>query len=81
MKIDDPTFVSKSGYFLPIWLKVCLINLAFSYSLGKFYELALSNKKSSFVLVSGFVGCCTFKILLKYFLKGSFFTKRPFKPP
>ena len=28
--------------------------------------LALSNKKSTFVLVSGFFGCCIFTILFKY---------------
>ena len=30
MGIDGPTFVPKSGYFLPIWIKVCPQKLAFS---------------------------------------------------
>ena len=34
--------------------------------------LALSNKKSTFVLVSGFFGCCIFTILFKYYLKSRF---------
>ena len=37
--------------------------------------LALSNKKSTFVLVFGFFVCCIFTSLLKYYLKGRFFTK------
>ena len=37
--------------------------------------LALSNKKSTFVLVSGFFGCCIFTILFKYYLKSRFLTK------
>ena len=38
--------------------------------------LALSNQKSTFVLVSGFFGCCNFTILFKYYLKGHFLTKK-----
>ena len=38
--------------------------------------LALSNKKSSFVLVPGCFGCCSLIILPKYYLIGSFFTKK-----
>ena len=34
--------------------------------------LALSNKKSTLVLVSGFFGCCIFTILLKYIGKVAF---------
>ena len=30
MRIDGPTFVPKSGYFLLIWVKVCPQKLAFS---------------------------------------------------
>ena len=30
MGINGPTFVSKSGYFLLIWVKVCPQKLAFS---------------------------------------------------
>ena len=37
--------------------------------------LALSNKKSTFVIVSGFLHCCIFTILFKYYLKGRFLTK------
>ena len=37
--------------------------------------LALSNKKSTFVLVSGFFGCCILTILFKYYLKSRFLTK------
>ena len=29
MRIDGPTFVPKSGYFLLIWVKVCPQKLAF----------------------------------------------------
>ena len=36
--------------------------------------LALSNEKSTFVLVSGFFGCCIVTILFKYHSKGPFFT-------
>ena len=38
--------------------------------------LDLSNKRSTFVLVSGFYGCCIFTILPKYYLKGRSFTKQ-----
>ena len=61
MGIDGPTFVPKSGYILLIWVKVCPQKLA--------------NKKSTFVLVSGFFGCCIFTILFKYYLKSRFLTK------
>ena len=37
--------------------------------------LALSNKKSTFVLVSGFFGCCIFTILFQYYSKGRFLSK------
>ena len=40
--------------------------------LGKM--LALLNKKSTFVLVSGFFDRCIFKIVPKYCVKGCFFT-------
>ena len=39
--------------------------------------LALSNKKSAFVLFSRSFGCCIFTILFKYYLKGSFLTEKP----
>ena len=38
--------------------------------------LNYSNKKSTFVLVSGFFGCCIFTYLHKYCSKGHFFTKK-----
>ena len=38
--------------------------------------LALSNKKSTFVLISVFFGCCIFTILLKNYLKCCFLTKK-----
>ena len=43
--------------------------------------LSLSSKKSTFVLVSGFFGCCIFTILFKYYSKGRFLLKRHFKLP
>ena len=44
MEIDGPTFVPKSGYFLPILVKVCPQKLAFSSFFGQFYELAFLTK-------------------------------------
>ena len=41
--------------------------------------LALSNKKSTFALVSGFFGCCIFTTLFNYHLKGRFLTKKALK--
>ena len=38
--------------------------------------LALSNKKFTFVLVSGCFGCCSIIILPKYYLKIFFFTEK-----
>ena len=29
MEVDGPTFVPKSGYFLLIWVKICLKKLDF----------------------------------------------------
>ena len=78
MGINGPIFVPKSGYFSLIWVKVCPQNLAFSLFFGQFFNkmLALSNKKSTFVLVSGYFGCCIFTILFKYYLKGRCLTKK-----
>ena len=39
MEIDGPTSVPESGYFLLIWVQVCLKKLDFSYFLSQFYEL------------------------------------------
>ena len=58
----------KVGFFLifePI-LRACLFD----------NMLALSNKKSTFVPVSGLFGSCTLTILFKYYLKGRFFTEK-----
>ena len=60
------------------WAKVCPKMLAFPSFLSLSLELALdkmlalSNKKSTFVLVSGFFGCCIFTVLFNYYLKGHF---------
>ena len=43
--------------------------------------LALLNKKSTFVLVSGVFSCCIFTILFKYYSKGLFLTKRHIRLP
>ena len=59
MEIDGPTSVSRSGNVSPVWVKVCLKKLTFlafkPVSRAGFPDkmLALSNKKSTFVLVSG----------------------------
>ena len=82
MGIEGPTFVPKYGYILLIWVKVCPQKLAFSQFFSQFHELAffdkmlaLSNKKSTFVLASGFFGCRIFTILFKYYLKSRILTK------
>ena len=61
MGTDGPTFVPKSGYFLLIWVNVCPQKLAFLNFFIQFYKLfffgkmlALSNKKSTFVLAVAF---------------------------
>ena len=62
----------KCGCSSLIFVKFCLKKLAFSPFLSEFYELDFSkdkiltnsNKKSTFVLVSGFFGCCIFKPLV-----------------
>ena len=38
MEIDGPIFVSKSGYFLLLLVKVCLNKLAFPPSSHNFYS-------------------------------------------
>ena len=38
--------------------------------------LALSNKKSTFVLVSGFFDRCIVTVLFKHYLKGRFLTEK-----
>ena len=44
MEIDGPTSVPESGYFLLIWVQVCLKKLDFSYFLSQFYELVFQTK-------------------------------------
>ena len=44
MEIDGPTFGPKGGYFLLIWVKVSLKQLAFSSFFSQFYELAFQTK-------------------------------------
>ena len=58
-------FVSKSWPFL---------NFLANFTNWLIFDkmLALSNKKPTFLLVSGFFGCCLFTILFKYYLKGHF---------
>ena len=81
MGIDGPTFVPKYGYILIIWVKVCPQSWLFLDFLANFTSwffdkmLAPSNKKSTFVLVSGYFGCCIFTILFKYYLKSRFLNK------
>ena len=76
MEIDVPTFVSKSGHFLLIWVKVCLKKLAFSYSLSQFFWDGFQNKMIHFCPWFGFFGCCFLKVLPKNYLKGNLFTKK-----
>ena len=59
---------SKVGFFLIVWP---ILRAGFFDKM-----LALSNKKSTFVLVFGFFSCCIFTILFKYYLKGRFLTKK-----
>ena len=64
-----------------IEVKVCLKRFSFLIfepvlRAGLFDQiLALSSKKSTFVLVSSFSDCCIFTILFKYYSKGCFLTK------
>ena len=73
MGIDGPTFVPKK------WLISANLGQGLSKKVnffliferilgGGFFDKmwALSNKQSTFVLVSGFFGCCIVTILIKY---------------
>ena len=68
MEIDGPTFVTKVAIFFLFWVKVCLKNMAFLHFYPNLEDgfldnmLALSNKKSTFMLVYGFlnVACSQF---------------------
>ena len=59
--------LSQKVAFLLIWVKVCPQKLAFSQFLANFMSwlfdkvLPLSNKKSTFVLVSGFLAVVLFE--------------------
>ena len=55
------------------WQILVAILMNFVDKDGTTKVLALSNKKSTFVLISGFSDCCIFTILFKYHLKGRFF--------
>ena len=59
---------SKVGFFLIFWP---IVQAGFFDKM-----LALSNKKSTFVLISGLFGCCIFTILFKNYLKCRFLTKK-----
>ena len=82
MGIDGTTFVPKSGYFYQFWSRSVLKSWLFLNFLANFTSwlfdkmLALSNKKSTFVLISGFFGCYICTIFFKNYLKGPFLTKK-----
>ena len=84
MGIDGPTFVPKRGYFLPIWVKVGLKKLAFSYYFSQFYELTFQTKCWLFQArnppLSLFLAFLTVVFLQFYpdiyHLKGHFLTKK-----
>ena len=59
---------SKVGFFLFFWP---ILRAGFFDKM-----LALSNKKSTFVLISGFFDCCIFTSLFKNYLKCGFLTKK-----
>ena len=61
--------------------KVDFFLIVESILLAGFFDkmLALSNKKSNFVPVSGFFGYCIFAILFKYYLNGGFSLRRHLK--
>ena len=81
MGIDGPTFVPKVVIFYQLLSRFVLKSWLFLNFFANFKSvffdkmLALSNKKSTFVLVSGFFGCFIFTILFKYYLKSRFLTK------
>ena len=87
MGINGPTFVPKKWLIFTnlgqgLSQKVSLFLISEPILRVGFFDkmLALSNKKSTFVLVSGFYGCCIVNILFKYYLKGHFLTKRHLTP-
>ena len=75
----SPTFVWKSGLFTNLGegLSKKVGFLLVFEQIVRFLDkmLALSNKKSTFVLVFDFFGRCSFTILPKYYLKGCFLLK------
>ena len=77
-----PTFVPKSGYFLLIWVKVCLKKLTFFYFWANFTSWPFWQHVGSFKQeihlcpCSGVFGCRFFTILPTCYLKGLFFTNK-----
>ena len=87
MGIDGPTFVPKVDNFTNLGQGLSQ-KLAFSEFFSQFYDLnfltkflPLSNKESTFALVFSFFDCCIFTILLKYYSKFSFLTRRHLELP
>ena len=83
MGIDGPTFVPKKWLFFTnfgrgLSSKVGFFLIFLPILRAGFLDkvLALSNKKSTFVLISGFFDCCIFTILFKNVLKCRFLTKK-----
>ena len=81
MGIDGPTFVPRSGKFLPIDVKVCLKKLPFSSFLSQSYELAFLKKCWLFHtrnLCPSFwlFWLPYFHNFVQIFLEGHFLTKR-----
>ena len=71
MEIDGPTFVPESGQFESRFFSESWLFLIFEPILrAGFFDkmLALSNKKTTFVLISKLFGCCIFTIWPKYYL-------------
>ena len=78
-----PTFVPKSGYFLLIWVKVCLKKLTFffyfwtNFTSWLFWQHVGSFKQEIHLCpCSGVFGCRFFTILPTCYLKGLFFTNK-----
>ena len=77
-----PPLSQKVAIFYQFWSRFVLKSWLFLNFLANFTSwpfekmLALSDKKSTFVLISGFFGCCIFTILFKNYLKCRFLTKK-----
>ena len=75
MEIDGPIFVPKSGYSFTNLGESLSKKVGFLLPFEPILQagfldkmLALLSKKSAFVIVSGFSGCCNFTVLPKYHL-------------